>query len=322
MARGGDPVQAAAYATDALRVLPEDEADARADALRRLAATAWWSGDLHEAEAYTRQAIALAEQTERRDLWVRGMTTLQWLLELRLELDAAEEVLESAIEHPAEGILAVARMQHALGSLRRMQGRLDEARPLLEEARLLFLDAGAAGEAAWSVVLLGWIAVTAGDTETAERSFREAVRVFAANEDFGRLCEAQRALAEVLLQAGQIEHAERLALSAHANVSSHDRTSRSSTTTTLGLVRAAQGRDDEAEALLREAIALLPSADYRLLEVQALVALAEFLRARGRDDEAAELEARLPERVPAWLGAEDVGPTARRLAPRSAAMTS
>ena len=150
MARDGDPVQAAVLAKAALEVLPDDEADARTDALRRLAATAWWPGDLRGAETYTREAISLAEQAGRRDLWARGMLTLQWLLELRLELDTAEEVLVAAMEHPVEGVLATARTRHALGSLRRIQGRLDEARPLLEEARMLYLDAGASGDAAWS----------------------------------------------------------------------------------------------------------------------------------------------------------------------------
>ena len=137
------------------------------------------------------------------------------------------------------------------------------------------------------------------------------MRVFAANEDHGHLCEAQRALAEALLESGQVEEAERHALAARALVSPHDLTSLSSTTTTLGLVRAAQGRDSEAEALLRESFSLLVDTDYRLLEVAARVSLVRFLRAGGRDAEAAELEAGLPDPVPGWLGSEDAFSVAR-----------
>jgi hypothetical protein len=61
----------------------------------------------------------------------------------------------------------------------------------------------------------------------------------------------------------------------------------------LGLVRAAQGRDDEAELLLREAIDLLAATDLRNSEPEPLAALAGFLRKRGRDDEAAVLEERI-----------------------------
>jgi class 3 adenylate cyclase/tetratricopeptide (TPR) repeat protein len=305
MSRDGDPAAATRLAGEGLALLPEREIDARTDALRRLAAAAWWPGDLRRAESHTREAIALAEEAERRDLWVRGMTTLQWLLELRLELDAAEATLSATLEHPAEGVLERARAHQALGSLRRMQGRLDEARRELDAARQLYLDTGAVGDAAWSGLVLGWIDVVEGNGAAAERAFREAVRIYAANEDHGHLCEAQRALAEVLLDSGHIDEAERHALAAHALVSPHDLTSRSSTTTTLGRVRAAQGRDGEAERLLRESLSLLAETDYRLLEVAAQVALARFLRAGGREAEAVELEAGLPQPIPGWLGSED-----------------
>jgi class 3 adenylate cyclase/tetratricopeptide (TPR) repeat protein len=310
MGRDGDPGRASELASLGLELLPDDEVDARLDALRQLAAAAWWPGDLQRAEQYTRDAINVARQAGRQDLWVRAMGALQWLLELRLELDAAEDVLRSTGEHCGEGVLAEARSHHALGTLRRMQGRLAEARIELEQARSLYLDAGAAGDAAWAGLILGWISLVEGDAATAERAFRHAVRVYVTNEDHGHLCEAERALAEVLLETGKLDEAERYALAAHAHVSPSDLTSRSATTSTLGLVRAAQGREEEAEELLREAVGLLEGTDYRLLEVRALVTLARFLRARGRDDEAEELEARIPEPVPAWLGSEDARVTA------------
>ena len=80
MSRDGDPVAATRLAGEGLALLPNHEVDARTEALRRLAAAAWWPGDLRQAEVYTREAIAIAAESERRDLWVRGMTTLQWLL--------------------------------------------------------------------------------------------------------------------------------------------------------------------------------------------------------------------------------------------------
>jgi hypothetical protein len=60
---------------------------------------------------------------------------------------------------------------------------------------------------------------------------------------------------------------------------------------TLGLVRAAQGRDQEAEELLRDAYDRL-GPEHRLHLRDALEALAAFLHDRGRDDEAAELDER------------------------------
>jgi hypothetical protein len=58
----------------------------------------------------------------------------------------------------------------------------------------------------------------------------------------------------------------------------------------LGLVRAAQRRDDEAEKLLREALEIAFETDFDYVRYEALHALAQFLRTRGRPDEAEPLE--------------------------------
>jgi class 3 adenylate cyclase/tetratricopeptide (TPR) repeat protein len=303
LGRDGDPGESARLAREALDVLAEDDFEGRGRALRRLASAAWWTDDLRGAEAYTRDALALAARADRPDATVDALGTLQWLLELRLELDAAEEAFA---ERPkGDGILARARTAYALGGLRRIQGRLPEAADAFVEARSLFLDVGASGDAAWSGLLLGWIALGDGLAEQAEKEFREAARVFTSNQDHGRLGEAHRALAEALLALGRVDDAERFATLARKEVSPHDLTSQSSTTTTLGLVRAAQGRDAEAEVLLRQAAAMYEGTDYRLLQAEADAALARFLRARGRIDEAAEVEARLPDPLPGWLGTAD-----------------
>ena len=60
----------------------------------------------------------------------------------------------------------------------------------------------------------------------------------------------------------------------------------------LGVVRAAQGRDVEAEELFRAAVAAFAESGLRFAELQALEELARFLRDRGRDDEAAVYEER------------------------------
>jgi len=66
----------------------------------------------------------------------------------------------------------------------------------------------------------------------------------------------------------------------------------------LGVVRAAQGRDDEAEKLLCAAAEELEPSAFRIAEVEALTELARFYRDRGRDEEAARYEARVGEVSP------------------------
>ena len=304
LARDGDAVAAQALAQQALETLPRDDVDGRADALFRLASATWWPGYVGRAEQFVWQVLQLADEHGRADLRRRALRTLLWLLEVRLELDEAAEVLET-VGPPDDDVLERARTRHAEASLLRLQGRLEEAAAGFEEARGLYLDAGLQNDAAWTGLLLGWIAYVRDDLDAAERAFREGVRVFGAYQDFGHLCEAERALAEVLLERGRIDEAEKLALSARVHVGNHDVTSSTGTLRTLGLVRAAQGRTEEAELILREALTVIEATDCRLLEVATVVSLSRFLRGLGRDGEADELEARLPERIPGWLNEAD-----------------
>jgi len=85
----------------------------------------------------------------------------------------------------------------------------------------------------------------------------------------------------------------RLALQARETVGAHDVSSDATTRLALGVVRAAQGRDDEAEELLRDAVAILRNTGFRRYEVEPLAALAGFLRARGREQEAVAVDEEL-----------------------------
>ena len=84
-----------------------------------------------------------------------------------------------------------------------------------------------------------------------------------------------------------------------------DVTSRATTAGSLALVRAAQGRHEEAEALFGEALETLAGTEFRLLEDELLENFAQFLRDRDREDEAAALDERREELLNAR---EELGP--------------
>jgi ATP/maltotriose-dependent transcriptional regulator MalT len=92
-----------------------------------------------------------------------------------------------------------------------------------------------------------------------------------------------------------VEEAERVALEARKTVGPQDQTSRATTRTALAMVRSAQGREDEAERLLREALDVVSETDFVYTRYEVLHALADLLRAAGRDEELAAIESELAE---------------------------
>jgi ATP/maltotriose-dependent transcriptional regulator MalT len=146
--------------------------------------------------------------------------------------------------------------------------------------------------------MMGFVQMRLENTKEAERLLREASRLLKPLEDRGTLVETQRMLAQVLLSQGKVDEAERYALEAAKTVGTQDESSRATTRMALGLVRAAQGRDEEAETLLRDALAILEGTGYRRARLEPMTVLASFLRDRGRDAEAVQVEERLTELQP------------------------
>jgi hypothetical protein len=72
----------------------------------------------------------------------------------------------------------------------------------------------------------------------------------------------------------------------------------STTKVALAEVRAAQGRDAEAEALFREALEGFEFFGFRASEREALENAIDFFRDRGRDEDVARYEARRAELSP------------------------
>ena len=133
------------------------------------------------------------------------------------------------------------------------------------------------------------------DLEEAEKLAREGIRILKPLEDRGTLCEVQRFLAEVLLDQGRLDEAELYALKAVETVGPQDVSSQASTKASLALVRASQGRDEEAEALLRESIEILERSEYSRFLSDPLEAMIQFLEERERFEEVAAFERRLEE---------------------------
>jgi class 3 adenylate cyclase/tetratricopeptide (TPR) repeat protein len=280
---------------EALELLADAPPDARSEALVLLSGVGWWEGDLESIERYTGEALEIAQAAGRADLESLALTELAGAHLARLELSRAEEVLArgTALAEESGSLSARAWAARIKGSVLLRRGKLDEAAIAFRAAYELFEEIGAIPDAARARQLEGVALWRGGDVERAEQLVREAVRTLLSLQERGKVVEAQRTLAEIVLAQGHVEEAERWALSAVESFGMQDVMSRSSVRMVLGLVREAQDRDNEAELLLREALDVLAATDLRNSEPEPLTALARFLRERGRDDEAAALEERL-----------------------------
>jgi class 3 adenylate cyclase/tetratricopeptide (TPR) repeat protein len=265
-----DAVRASALADEALDALPEDELQGLHDARSLLGTIAWWVGDADACREHDQAAFELARAMGRRDLESLALTQLAAVANVTGALEEAFELAQRATELALES-----GSREALGWARSIAGRyamhaddLELAEAELREALAAFEDAGAAGRAGWTLSILGGLELRRGNVEHAEEVLREAVRRLRGTQERGFLVEAERQLAETLVRAGKLPEADRVAEHAQKTVGREDVWSRASTLHALGLVREAQGRTDEAEALLRESLAIVEPTMYQVFTEQ------------------------------------------------------
>jgi class 3 adenylate cyclase/tetratricopeptide (TPR) repeat protein len=291
--READVVGAEEMIEQALGVLEPDDLTGRFRALRAQATIAWTRGDLAKEERVMEEAIYLARQAGRKDFESEAADELASVYLARLELDRASPLVEQAILLAEESGSAEARGRalRFAGQLHLYRRELDDADAALDSAREYLAEAGAAWALGRTLNYSAWVARHKGDLSKAERLYRESIRILAPLEDRATLCESQRGLAELLVVQGRVDEAERFALAARETVGPQDITSLSTTTMALGLVRAAQGLDEEAEQLLREAYESIAASEHRMHQVETLESLVQFFREHAREDEAADFEA-------------------------------
>jgi class 3 adenylate cyclase/tetratricopeptide (TPR) repeat protein len=296
----GELAKAIELADAALEVVEPDDHDGRFRALDRRARVARWIGHLAEAEGFEEQALEAARAAGRKDHEARAALQLAGIHISRMEEDKAEPLIDRALELAEESgnIVARASAAQSKGTLHRVRGEYEQAEGWLTKALDLYREAASASEIAWTSRVLGQIAWTTGDTAKAEKLLRESIRLLAPMQERGTLCESQRLLAQLLLEQGRLDEAEKSALAARETVSAEDITSRATTRVALAQVRAAQGRNEEAEHLFREAVEILSASEHCRILLDVLPPYADFLRTLEREADAAALEARLAERVP------------------------
>jgi len=284
-----DSITARRLVVQALDALEGEEPEVRFEPLWISAQVAQWVGDYPEFERYAKDALAAAREAGRKDLEAQAIHGLATAYVLRLESAEAAPLILRAMElaDQSGSMFSRASALAVKGWLELVSEFPADAEADFAQAREIFSELGNANREAGMTMMVGRAAFAQGEPERAEKLLRDAVRALKGLGDRGSLCEAQRALAMVLVDLDQLDEAERFALEARETVGPDDRVSISTTKLALGTVRAAQNRDAEAEQLLLEAVEGFALYELRALEHWGLRYLAEFLRSRGRDDEAA-----------------------------------
>ena len=303
--RDADPECARDLAGRALTLVGADDDVGRFDALEVLGTASWWEGELDDVERLGIERLEIAERIDRLDLQCGALLELSEVYNARLESERAYEPLRRAIALADASGSPTTRgwALRASGRQAELEGRLVEAEALLEEARDLFTESGAALTLGRTINRLASVAWEMNDLPRAEGLLRDAIRTLRPLGDRGTIVESERMLSQVLLLQGRVDEAERVALEARETVGPADVSSGSTTLLALGLVRAAQGRDEEAERLLRESDAILRPTGFRRHQIAPRAALVAFLRERGRESEALRVEHDLVE----LAGATPVG---------------
>jgi ATP/maltotriose-dependent transcriptional regulator MalT len=304
LTRDADIDRGRELADAALEALPEDDVSGRFDALMIRGWIGWITADLRAAKRVAKEALGLAVAGGRKDLESQAAQQLAEIHIARLEVADAEPIVEHAatLAEESGSLEARGRALASRGKLLTLKGEFDEADGALADAQALFEEAGVPMALARTLNARAWLDWRRGNLDKADKRFRESIRILKPLEDRGTLCESQRSLAQLLVQRGRIEEAERVALEARKTVGPQDESSRATTRMALALVRAAQGRDEEAETLLREALAIAANSEFNYVRYEVLKALGAFLRERGREAEAERLDAEAAEWSPLVWG--------------------
>jgi class 3 adenylate cyclase/tetratricopeptide (TPR) repeat protein len=173
------------------------------------------------------------------------------------------------------------------GSVLAMLGRFEEARDLQRRGLAIAAEFGLdLWQGAWTMEV-GETELYAGEPETAERALRGGWERLGAIGETGFRSTVGAYLADSVMRQGRDQEAEELATEAIALAHADDFQPRAYARGILALVHARRGELEEAERLARDAVALIATTDYLESVAEAQRVLGIVLAAAGRREEAA-----------------------------------
>ena len=196
-------------ADEALAILPADELAGLYDAHSLITTIFWWLGNADGATRHGEAMLDLAHRAERPELESLALTQLAGVAGVRGDAAGSLALLERA-ETLAEASGSREAMAYALAVHGRGFGadEADEAERYLLRALEMLQEIGAAGRYGWTLAHLAAIYRQRGDLARAEKTYRDAVRRLRGTHEQGFLVEAERGLAELLVERDKVDEAD------------------------------------------------------------------------------------------------------------------
>jgi len=248
----------------------------------------WWFGRFEEAWPWWSQAREIARRLGDRGLEARALVQLAGIRYHQGRLAEALEMRRESVELAQTG---GSRMDWGFAVMRygwlvALTTSIDEGVRLTESSIRPIEEASENWELASALYTTARLYNLLGAPAQALPYGERALALSKAMQETGSRPEIERGLAQALLELDDIDGAAAHAEAGVDVVAADDWASVGSTTMVLGMVRARQGRSQEAESLLRKAIAVTEGTDYVAERWEYYLSLAEFLLAQGRADEA------------------------------------
>lgn len=201
-------------------------------------------------------------------------------------VDEAMREIQAQIDDAAASPRTMAGAYNGLSNLLALKGRLAEARKLIARARAGWEELGNRQLMAAATQHAGTIEHQAGDIPEAARLMRESYAAMTAGGDLAFASTVAAGLGEVLLDLGDEDEAMRFATIARDTSSSDDVISQAAGRAVQARVLSRRGDHEGAEALAREAAAVMGRTDYLDQRGNVLVHLAYVLHEAGMAKEA------------------------------------
>src|SRR6266540_2140769 len=301
----GDMPAAVNLLARATSLLP-DEHPTRLETLPELGSALMKTGDFGRVDEVLSEALVIAGR------WGARAEALERALEhARRVPDAREEstvvaLLAQALEYgptpvpeairrceeirdAAPDDASVAAIASTLGALHAMEGDFDEARELCEQARALWEQVGRRYLRMGGSLAAASVELLAGDPEAAVRELRWAYDELERMGERGMRSTVAAFLAQALVAQGRYQEAEEFTQISEETGAEADVVTQAIWRSTRAHALAHRGNVDLAEQLAREAIELAAGTDFLDLQAEALLGLAEVLRAAGRAESARPL---------------------------------